>query len=245
MGGRRRRGGPGTGLPVRERREGGRGGTRRAGGRRPRSRAERRRGRAGRAARQLPTLVRRVGLTPTRGSALPFYPAPRPPAKPGAERGAARTGASPPSQRRSGPAPAARGSARRRLPHAKPAADSRSRARPPSVGRCGAARRGAAEPGPGSGRRWGSGRRRDSGWAARLGAGVRSCGLARSGLPYLPGAPPGAAEAQEPQPTFGGKRRGRMAALLVGGSGGSVRRWPVGQQSASSLSLEIPFRISL
>lgn len=142
-------GGPGTGLPVRERREGGRGGTRRAGGRRPRSRAERRRGRAGRAARQLPTLVRRVGLTPTRGSALPFYPAPRPPAKPGAERSAARTGASPPSQRRSGPAPAAGGSARRRLPHAKPAADPRSRAQP--------GRRAPRRAGPGGGSGSGSG----------------------------------------------------------------------------------------
>lgn len=47
-------------------------------------------GRAGGRAERLerPTLLR-VPLTPTRGSALPFYPAPsRPPGKPGTERGA-------------------------------------------------------------------------------------------------------------------------------------------------------------
>lgn len=51
---------------------------------------ERASGRAGGGTEQLerPTLLR-VPLTPTRGSALPFYPAPsRPPEKPGVERGA-------------------------------------------------------------------------------------------------------------------------------------------------------------
>lgn len=115
---------------------------------------------------------------------------------PNPERSAPRPGRepSPPSQRRSGPAPAAGGSARRRLPHAKPAADPRSRERPASP-RAALGRRGAA------GRGWERERVNGGG------------GEQRPGLSYLAGALPGAA-----------RRRPPAGALRGSGGGAGPRR---------------------
>ena len=79
-----------------------------------------------------PTLLR-VPLTPTRGSALPFYPEPsRPPGKPGTERGAGRrpwNGLAPfPSQRRRG-----ENQPRRRRRRRQALCRSRSAAPPPKA----------------------------------------------------------------------------------------------------------------